>query len=311
MATTTNVTSNYTGGVAGQIIGKAFKEADTLAKNLVTVNPNIDFKVSLRQIQYANGRVDYACGFAPSGSVTLTEKVLEPKKIKNEQELCKEDFRQVWDSASMGFSAHNDNMPKDEQTALLNEILMDTAAATDSDIWNGDATNTGEFDGFTTLFAADGSVIKANNGVVPIGGAITKANVISELEKVMSAIPVALRRKKDLVLGVSPDVALAYEQTLISAGISNGHGGAEMTLQYGSKTMEVINGLADNTIVVYDRKNLFFGSGLMADHNDIRIKDMDEYDLTGMIRYKMVYTAGVQYVNSDEIVWYLSTETPA
>ena len=55
MATTTNVTSNYTGGVAGQIIGKAFKEADTLAKNLVTVNPNIDFKVSLRQIQYANG----------------------------------------------------------------------------------------------------------------------------------------------------------------------------------------------------------------------------------------------------------------
>ena len=86
----------------------------------------------------------------------------------------------------MGFSAHNDNMPKDEQTALLNEILMDTAAATDSDIWNGDAANTGEFSGFTTLFAADASVIKANNGVSFLsGGAITKANVISELEKVM------------------------------------------------------------------------------------------------------------------------------
>lgn len=311
MATTTNVTSNYAGGVAGQIIGKAFKEADTLAKNLVTVNPNIDFKVSLRKIQYTDGRVDYACGFTPSGAVTLVERTLEPKKIKNEQELCKEDFRQVWDSASMGFSAHNDNMPKDEQTALLNEILQDTAAATDSDIWNGDAANSGEFDGFTTLFAADGSVIKANNGIVPIGVSITKANVISEFEKVMGAVPVSLRRKKDLVFGISPDVALAYEQALISAGISNGFGGADMPLQYGSRTMEVINGLADNSIVVYEKKNLVFGTGLLSDHNDIRIKDMDESDLSGMIRYKMVYTAGVQYINSEDVVWYLSTTTPA
>jgi hypothetical protein len=34
---------------------------------------------------------------------------------------------------------------------------------------------------------------------------------------------------------------------------------------------------------------------------------MDESDLSGQIRYKMVYTAGVQYANSAEIVWYLST----
>jgi hypothetical protein len=311
MATTTSVTSNYAGTVAGKIIGKAFKEADTLSKNLITVNPNIDFQVSLRKIRYTDGRVDYTCGFAPTGTVTLTEKLLTPKKIKNEQELCKEDFRQVWDSASMGFSAHNDNMPKDENTALLNEILKDTAEATDNDIWNGDATNTGEFDGFVTLFTADASVIKANNGIVPTGSAITKSNVITEFEKVMNALPVALRRSKDLVYGVSPDVALAYEQALISAGISNGFGGKDMPLQYGSRTMEVINGLADNTIVAYEKKNLVFGTGLMADHNSIRIKDMDDYDLTGMVRYKMVYTAGVQYVNSEDIVWYLSTTTPS
>ena len=47
----------------------------------------------------------------------------------------------------------------------------------------------------------------------------------------------------------------------------------------------------------------------MADHNDIRVKDMDESDLSGMVRYKMVYTAGVQYVNPAEIIWYLSTAT--
>jgi len=307
MATTLTVSSNYAGSVAGEITGAAFKEADTIAKNLVTVLPDIDFQSSLRKISYSDGRVDYTCGFSPEGAVTLSEKLLTPKKIKNEQEICKEDLRQIWSSASMGFSAHNDNMPKDVEAALLAEILGDTAEATDNDIWNGDAAVTGHFDGFVKAFDADADVIKAGNGITSLGAAVTKANVISEIEKVLNAIPVALRRKTDLIVGISPDIALAYQQALVSAGISNGLGGGDMELRYGSYVLEVINGLADNTFVAYQRKNLYFGTGLLSDHNEIRIKDMDDSDLTGMVRYKMVYTAGVQYVNSEDIIWYLTT----
>jgi hypothetical protein len=307
MATNLTVNSNYNGSVAGEIVGKAFKEADTLSKGLVTVAPDVDFKVSLRKIQYANGRTDYSCGFAPKGSVTLSEKVLEPKKIKNEQEICKEDLRQIWSSATMGFSAHNDSMPADVEQALLGEILMDTAEATDKDIWQGDAANDGEFDGFIKAFDADANIIKAGSGITSLAGAVTKANVQSELEKVVNAIPIALRRKGDLIVGVSPDIANFYSQALVSPQISNGLGGAPQTLQYGIYTLEIINGLPANTFVVYQRKNLYFGTGLMADHNEVRIKDMDESDLSGQVRYKMVYTAGVQYVNSEEIIWYLTT----
>ena len=307
MATTLTVNSNYVGQVAGEIVGASFKEADTIGKNLVTVLPDVDFQVSLRKISYSNGRTDYSCGFTPEGAVTLSEKLVTPKKIKNEQEICKEDLRQIWSSASMGFSAHNDNLPKDVEAALLNEILGDTAEATDADIWQGDASNDGSFDGFTTLFAADAGIIKAGNGITSLGAAVTKATVVAEIEKVLNAIPVSLRRKKDLVIGVSSDIALAYQQALVSAGISNGLGGADMELRYGSYKLEVINGLADNTFVVYQVKNLYFATGLMADHNEIRIKDMDESDLTGMVRFKMVYTAGVQYVNPSEIIWYLTT----
>ena len=116
-----------------------------------------------------------------------------------------------------------------------------------------------------------------------------------------------MRRKKNTVFLVSSNVALAYEQALISAGISNGMGGAEMNLAYGSTKITVVDALPDNTFVVYEVKNLYFGTGLMADHNEIRIKDMDESDLSGNVRYKMVYTGGVQYINPTEIVWYLST----
>lgn len=307
MATTTTVNSNYNGEVAGAIIGKAFKEADTLTKKLVTVLPNIKYQMSLRKISYANGRVDYACGFTPTGAVTLSEVILAPKKIKNEQEICKEELSQIWSSQTMGFSAHNDSMPKDEQTALLNEILGDTAEATDRDMWQGDATSTGEFDGFIIKFEADGGIIKHGNGITALGAAIDKTNVVAELEKVTAAIPRELRRKKDMVVGVSPDVALAYQQSLITPQITNGLGGEALPLKYGSYELNEINSLPYNTIVVFQTKNLYFGTGLMADHNDIRIKDMDESDLSGMVRYKMVYTAGVQYVNPAEIIWYLST----
>jgi hypothetical protein len=298
MATTTTVNSSYAGTVAGEIVGKAFKEADTIARNLVTVLPNIPVKQVIRKIDYGNGRQDYSCGFAPSGSVTLSEVVLEPKKIKNEAELCKEDFRNVWDTASMGFSAHNDNMPKDEESALLVEILADTAQATDSDIWVGDATDDGHFDGFIPKFLLDATVIDVT------AVAVTKANVLAKIEAVMNAVPPALRRKTDLVFAISNDVALAYQQTLVGAQITNGLGGSDLQLKYGTYTFEIINGLPESTMVVYQKKNLYFGTGLLSDHNEVRIKDMDDTDLSGTVRYKMVYTAGVQYVRGSEIVLY-------
>jgi hypothetical protein len=299
MATSVTVNSNYNGTVAGEIVGKAFKEADTIAKGLVTVLPNIPVKTSIRKIDYGNGRQDFSCGFTPAGSVTLNEVVLEPKKIKNEAEICKEDFRNVWDTATMGFSAHNDNMPVDEEQALLVEILADTAQATDANIWTGDATNDGEFDGFIPLWLADATVIDVATPIAP-----AKATIIAEIESVLDAVPIALRRKTDLVFAVSPDVALAYTQALVSAGINSGFGGADMELRYGTYKMEVINGLPPATMVVYQKKNLYFGTGLLSDHNEVRIKDMDETDLSGTVRYKMVYTAGVQYVRGNEIVLY-------
>jgi hypothetical protein len=298
MATSITVNSNYNGEVAGEIVGKAFKEADTIAKGLVTVLPNIPVKTSIRKIDYGNGRQDFSCGFTPSGSVTLSEVVLEPKKIKNEAEICKEDFRNVWDTATMGFSAHNDNMPKDEEQALLVEILADTAEATDANIWTGDATEDGQFDGFIPLWLADATVIDVT--ATPI----TASNVVAEMQKVTTAVPIALRRKTDLVFAISPDVAQAYNNALITAGINNGLGGQGQDLYLGMYKLEIINGLPANTMTIYQKKNLYFGTGLLSDHNEVRIKDMDETDLSGTVRYKMVYTAGVQYVRGNEIVLY-------
>lgn len=298
MATVTTVQSNYAGKEAGQIIGQAFKEADTIQKGFVSVFDNVNYKLNLREIRLTGGKREYTCGYLPAGAVTLSEKVLEPKKFKDDFSVCKEDFRAQWSSESMGASAHNNNAPADIMDAITVEKLAQTAEELDDNIWNGDGALDAEFDGFLKLFLADSQVIDVN--IV----ATTELNVESNLKLALAAVPVAIRRR-NLKIGVSPDIAQFYNFWLISKGISNGLGGdANTKLIFGKYTIEEINGLPTNTIVIAEPKNLIFATGLLADHNEVKLVDEDEVGLlTGLVRGTMVYNAGVSYYNGEEIVW--------
>lgn len=299
MATTVTVTSNYAGKEAGAIIGQAFKEADTITKGFVTVFPNVNFKLNLRKIQLTGGKREYTCGHIPTGAITLSEKVLEPKKFKDDFSVCKEDFRAQWSEESMGASAHNDNAPSDIMEAITVEKLAQTAEELDDNIWNGDSVNADEFDGFLKLWLADAEVID-----VDLPAAVTESNVEASLKLAFEAVPVEIRRRT-LKVGVSANVYQAYWFWLSSKGIANGLGGdANTAPKFGKYVIEEINGLPNDTIVIAEPKNLIFGTGLMADHNELILKDEDEIGLlTGLVRGTMVYNAGVQYYNGAEIVW--------
>ena len=80
MATTVTVGSNYQGQVAGEIMGAAFKEGSTLSLGVLTEAYGVGYKFNLQKLVYADGTVDYACGFTPEGAVTYSEKVIVPKK---------------------------------------------------------------------------------------------------------------------------------------------------------------------------------------------------------------------------------------
>lgn len=298
MATTVTVTSNYAGKEAGEIVGQAFKESDTIAKGFVTVFPNVNFKLNLRKIVLTGGKREYTCGHVPAGAITLSEKVLEPKKFKDDFEICKEDFRAQWSEETMGASAHNDNAPKDIMDAIMVEKLAQTAEELDDNIWNGDATNADEFDGFLKLFLADAEVVD-----VDLASPVTEANIEANLKLALAAIPVELRRKS-LKIGVSSDIFQIYTFFLISKGLANGLGGdANTGMKIGKYTLEEINGLPAETIVIAEPKQLIFGTGLLADHNEVRLVDQDDTLLNGKIIGTMVYNAGVQYYNGAEIVW--------
>ena len=298
MATTTNISTNYVGEVAGQYIAEMIKEANTISENLVTVLPNVVSPQFVRKIKTATGFVDYACGWAPAGSVTLSERQLAPKKIKQDLELCKEDFRQLWTSIEMGFSAHNDKLPSTEQEAILLSLGKDVARKVDADIWEGDGL-AGNFDGLIPAFVLDADVVDVT---LPV--AITSANVEAEVGKFLDTIADELFGADGMVYGVSTNVIRALKRAYGTQARANGTFLQPSEFDFEGTILTEIKGLNANTMVAYNKEQVFFGTGLLSDLNEIRIKDMDESDLSGIVRMKMVMTGGVQYAFGGEITLY-------
>ena len=300
------ISSNYAGFQATDIMLQAQKEEDTLRLGLINVVPNVGYKLNLRNLDVTLGVVDFSCGTTPAtDAVDYAEKVLELKKFKNEFEICKEDFRPTWSGESMGASAFNDQTPAEISEAIVASTQAKLAQWFEDQIWNGAGT-AGTMEGLIAQFDADSDVVKAGNGITAMGAAITKSNVIEAFELATAAMPYALRRKK-VNFVVSPDVALAYSQTLVSAGISNGLGGADLGMAYGAFQIQTVNGLSDNTIVIFEKENITLGLGLANDQDSIRVKDMDEVDMSGNVLYKSVFGGAVGYSYGTEIVHLLST----
>ena len=306
MATTTSITTTYAGEFAGKYISAALLSANTIEKGGIEVKPNIKFKEVIKKLATGDLINNGGCDFAATSSVTLTERIIEPETFQVNLELCKADFRSDWEAVSMGYSAF-DSLPKTFQDYLLAHVVAKVAEKNEQNIWRGVNANAGEFDGFTVLAAADADVIDVTAATV------TAANVIAQLGAIVDAIPSSLYGKEDLYLYVSQNIARAYVRAL--GGFASNLGGAgtmnEGTQWYNGGELSfdgvrifVANGLADNTAMAAEKSNLYFGTGLLSDHNEVKVIDMADIDGSQNVRIVMRFTAGVQYGIGADIVLY-------
>lgn len=299
MATNVTINSSYAGEAAGQYFRAGIKEAKTIKDGLVTVLENIPYKRVLREYASADGTVDFSCTFVPGGSITLSEAILEPKKMSRDIEICKEEFINDWDALSMGASAHNDNIPATIEDFLIGTEMEKQSSKIDKDIWQGVKSTTGQFDGLLTLWAADSGVTDTVSAVT-----ITASNVIAELGKQLDAVSDVVLGADDFTFVISSNVARAYARAQSALGFQNlGYvGGKEMDFE-GYK-LDVVPNLPANTMACYRKSNVYFGTALLSDHNEIKIKDMSDVDLSNNVRMRLVYSAGVQYISGSEVFLY-------
>ena len=309
MATTTSITTTYAGEKAAGYISAALLSANTIENGGITVKPNVKFKQVIKRLSTTDLIADGSCDFAATDTVTLDEKILQPEEFQVNLNLCKSDFRDDWDAISMGYSAF-DNLPPSFQEFLIAEIIAKIAEQNEKNIWMGATATAGEFDGLVALATADSSVVDV------AGTTITSANVVEEMGKVVDAMPSALYGKSDVKLYVAQNVYKAYVRALGGFGAdgvgaagyeAKGNNQAINSLLFDGVEVFLANGLDSNYMYLAEASNIFFGTGLLSDHNEVKVLDMADIDGSQNVRFVMRFTAGVQHGFGSDIVLY----TPA
>lgn len=303
----TSITTTYAGEFAGKYISAALLSASTIENGGITVKPNVKYKEVIKKLSTDALLKDATCDFDPTSTITLTERILQPEEFQVNLELCKKDFVSDWEAISMGYSAF-DNLPPNFQDFLVAHVAAKVAEKTEETIWSGANATAGEFDGLVTLATADADVVDV------VGTTVDASNVIAELGKIVDAIPSSVYGKEDLYLYVSQNIARAYVRALGgfgAAGLGANGTNAQGTqwwnngaLSFDGVKIFVANGLADNTAMAAEKSNLYFGTGLLSDHNLVKVIDMADIDGSQNVRVVMRMTSGVQYGIGADIVLY-------
>lgn len=297
-----SLTSSYAGEFSGKFIASALLSASTLDSGAISILPNVKYKSVIQKGATDDIVKDASCDFVDNqGTLTLTEAVLQPDEFQVNLKLCKKDLHNSWQAEQMGFSA-NDNLAPSFSEFIIAHVAAKVADKTEKNIWSGVASNSGEFDGFTAKLTADADVVKI------IGTTIDSDNVIAQMGLLVDDIPTNVYGKEDLTLYISSNVARAYIRALGSVGagtdnkVTQWYNGGELT--FDGINIFVAKGLADNTMIAAEKSNLYFGTGLLSDLNEVSVIDTSETLGDQNVRVVMRFTSGIQHVFGADIVLY-------
>lgn len=305
LSTSVSITSTYAGESAGKYIMAMLLANKTLGQDLITVKPNIKYKQVVKKMATSGLIAASTCDFTDTGTVTLTERIIEPVELQVNMEICKSPFIKDWEAISMGYS-NFDVLPANFTDYLIGNITASIGAELETAIWQYGTS----LSGFTTLFKSDATVLDVS------GTTITSANVQAELTKVVEKIATtnvygAVEKPR---IYVATNVYVAYMISLGGFGASglgaNGYNNQGPTnvqsapMFFGGLEVVEAPGLKSSEMVVSQPSNLWFGTGILNDTNTVKVLDMAELDGSDNVRFIAKWSAGVQYGIGSEIVYY-------
>ena len=290
-----NVTSNFAGKAAGFYISAALKQATSL--DFLTVMENVKFKSNIQRMAGSSVVRDASCDFTDHGTLALTEKVLEPKNLQINLDLCKKTLLTSWEALEMraGAGAMPPVSFEDYVISYMGEII---AQATENSIWGGTAATNGEFEGFNSaagllLPGQDATVIQS-----AASAAYTAANIIANLQTLtadMAANISPVLRKEDLYIYMNAKTYAFYISAVSTLGYVNAYNmNGDYEPVFEGYKIAVCPGMVDNQVVAAEKSNLFFGTDLLSDHTRIQLMDMSLLDGSDNVRVVARYSGAVQ-----------------
>jgi hypothetical protein len=296
MPTTTSLTTTYAGELAGEIVAKAL--LSNVSAQYVTMKPNVPYKSVVRKIDDTVSFAAGTCDFTPTGTITLTERILTLEEFQVQRQICKKDFFIDWTTADVMSGRVNTQI----QDAIIGRLVGGIAAANETIMWSGVNATVGQYDGFETLIKAAGS------GAVSAGsGALTDANIIATIWDVINTANAAVKgaaEKPALYMGQA--AWEAYMQAQIADG--NGWyltGGPEVNRRFvGMYEIYVCPGMTANNIIFAQPSNLMLGTWQENQMNEVFILDMQNLDGSQNVRYGARFYLGAQIAVGEDITYW-------
>jgi hypothetical protein len=290
MAFTT--TSNFAGKCSRIYISAALKASNSL--DYLTLIENVKFKTNIQKMAGSGVVADATCDFTGAGTLALTEKVLEPKNLQVNLDLCKSTLLDSWEALQMraGAGAPPPASFDDYVISYMGEII---AEATENSIWDGTAV-AGKFNGFNG--AVTGLLLPGVDATVvqdAASAAYSAANIIANLQAAVAAIPVAVLGKEDLHIYMNQRTYQYYISAVSTLGYVNAYNmNGDYVPMFEGYKIAICNGMTVNEIVIAQKSNLFFGTDLLSDATRITLMDMAALDGSDNMRLVARYSAGVQ-----------------
>ena len=287
--------ANFNGKAAGFYISAALKASNSL--DYLTTLENIKYKMNVQALnQTVDSVVDATCNFTSVGTLALTEKVLEPRNLQVNVDLCKGDMLDSWEALQMraGAGGNPSATFEDYVISYMGGII---AEATENSIWNG-AGATGDFQGFLntngylmpTGANADATVVQD-----AAAGAYTAATIIAELQGAVASIPSQTLGKEDLHIYMSQRTYQYYISAVSTLGYVNLYQmNGEYQPMFEGYKIAPCNGMEENQLVIAQKSNLFYGTDLLSDATRIALMDMSALDGSDNLRLVCRYSGGVQ-----------------
>ena len=296
------ITTSYAGESAKKYIAAALLEGTTLANGGMTIMPNVKHKSVIQKVDVSGLIANATCDFSDAGTVAISERVITLEEFQVNVKFCTKQFVDSWESAELGASTFK-NMPSSFGDFIIGNFADQISASVENSIWQGGNSTAGQIDGFETLWAADGDIVDVTATTV------TASNVIAQLGAILDAAPNTVYGKEDLTLYVSRNIMKAYVRALAAQG-----GGYEnrVNMWYDMNTpltfdgipLFLANGLSDNTAALAQKSNLYFGTNLVSDMNEVRVIDTSETLGDQNARFVSRFAYGIQYGYGAEIVFY-------
>ena len=238
------------------------------------------------------------CGFSANGKTGFTERELETKQYKVQDQYCDRVLLGKFAEYQVKINAQKEASDLPFEAVLMDEIIGGINAGMEKEVWLGTGTGGSLIKGFVTLAASADS---ASTVAVSIESGTSVYNAI---KKVVMAIPE--RIIDEAVVFVSPAIYRAFVQEMVEKNYfhyKNDGNVENMDITFPGTDIKVHKtiGLTGDKKHIYasSYKNMVYGCDLQGDEEKVKVWYDDNSEL---FKYNIRWNAGVMTYFPDMVV---------